>query len=236
MDSKFLVFDIWADYAHFKKPYTTTSPLTFSIPPVSALTGLISGIIGIDKREYPDYFSSRNCRFWIRILKPVKKIRMGLNLINTKKSYNRIEERTQIKTEFLKDPAFRIFFSHDEPGLYSDLKRLLKAHSSFYTVSLGLSENIADFNYMGEYEVCGETSESYQGVTSVINLKQLEKGDIDFSVEGEYFTENIPFWMTKERQVLEYSEVIFERNGKPVHAKPKMLFSINGLNEKICIL
>lgn len=236
MEGKFLVFDIWADYAHFKKPYTTTSPLTFSIPPVSALTGLISGIIGIDKKIYPDHFSRQNCRFSIRILKPVKKIRMGLNLINTKKSFNRIVERTQIKTEFLKGPAFRVFFSHTEPNLYNDLKRRLEMHSSVYTVSLGLSGNLADFNFIGEYSAIEQVPDKFQGVTSVINLKQLEKGDIDFSAEGEYFTENIPFWMTNERQVLEYSEIIFERNGKQVLAKPKSLFCIDDLNEKICVL
>jgi CRISPR-associated protein Cas5h len=236
MEGKFLIFDIWADYAHFKKPYTTTSPLSFSIPPVSTLTGLISAIVGIDKKEYTEYFSTENCQFSVRIINPVKKIRMGLNLINTKKSFNRIEERTQIKTEFLKDPAFRVFFSHNDSKLYNELKRLLEAHLSVYTISLGLSGNIADYNYLGEYVAKKIEPSSFEGVTSVINMKLLEKGDIDFSALGEYFTENIPFWMTKERQVEAYQEIIFERNGKQVLAKPKILYCIEELNEKICIL
>ena len=46
---KVLVFDIWSEYGHFKKPYTTTSPLTFSIPSRTALTGIIGAILGIEK-------------------------------------------------------------------------------------------------------------------------------------------------------------------------------------------
>ena len=47
--SKIIIFDIWGDYAHFKKPYTTTSPLTYSIPSRTALTGIIGAIMGIRK-------------------------------------------------------------------------------------------------------------------------------------------------------------------------------------------
>ncbi|MDI3478645.1 MAG: CRISPR-associated protein Cas5h, partial [Thermoanaerobacterium sp.] len=30
---KSLIFDIYGDFGHFKKYYTTSSPLTFSFPP-----------------------------------------------------------------------------------------------------------------------------------------------------------------------------------------------------------
>ncbi|MFB3896899.1 MAG: CRISPR-associated protein Cas5, partial [bacterium] len=33
---KILVFDIWGDLGHFRKFYTTTSPLSFSFPPPSS--------------------------------------------------------------------------------------------------------------------------------------------------------------------------------------------------------
>lgn len=46
---KMLVFDVWGDYAHFRRFYTTTSPLSFPIPPRTALCGLIGAIIGLEK-------------------------------------------------------------------------------------------------------------------------------------------------------------------------------------------
>ena len=52
---KCLVFDIKGDYGHFKKYYTTSSPLTFSIPRTT-VSGMIGALIGLDKEEYLKYF------------------------------------------------------------------------------------------------------------------------------------------------------------------------------------
>ena len=46
---KVLVFDIWADYGHFRKFYTTTSPLTFSFPAPSTIAGILGAIYGAGK-------------------------------------------------------------------------------------------------------------------------------------------------------------------------------------------
>jgi len=45
---KVLVFDVSSDYAHFRQPYSTTSSLTYAIPPRTAIFGLIGAILGID--------------------------------------------------------------------------------------------------------------------------------------------------------------------------------------------
>lgn len=47
---KVLAFDIWADYAHFRKFYTTTSPLTFSFPPPPTIAGILGAIYGTEKK------------------------------------------------------------------------------------------------------------------------------------------------------------------------------------------
>ncbi|NLJ37176.1 MAG: CRISPR-associated protein Cas5, partial [Candidatus Atribacteria bacterium] len=111
---KYLAFDIYGDYAHFKKFYTTSSPLTFSIPPPPTIGGMIAAICGIDKKNYLDILSFTKCQYAIRILNPIHKVRMGLNHINTKGnawqliSKKNHEPRTQIRTEFLKSPRYRI--------------------------------------------------------------------------------------------------------------------------------
>jgi CRISPR-associated protein Cas5h len=45
---KVLVFDIWSDYAHFRRGYTTTSPLTYPFPTRTALTGIVAAILGLE--------------------------------------------------------------------------------------------------------------------------------------------------------------------------------------------
>ena len=67
-----LVFDLWSSYAHFKKPYTTTSPLTYSIPTRTSLAGILGALIGVDKDEYMDVFNQKNSKLAISIKRPIK--------------------------------------------------------------------------------------------------------------------------------------------------------------------
>ena len=45
------VFDVWAPFAYFRKPFTTTSALTFNFIPRSAIEGLIGAILGIRRKD-----------------------------------------------------------------------------------------------------------------------------------------------------------------------------------------
>ncbi|MGB9798426.1 MAG: type I-B CRISPR-associated protein Cas5b, partial [bacterium] len=133
-----IVFDIWGDYAHFRRFYTTTSPITFSLPPPPTVLGLIGAIIGLGKNEYLKVLNYTSTYVGIRLLKPVKKIRMGINLINTKSNIWWLKERregarTPTRFEFLKEPAFRIYFYHKSKEIMARLEENLKAHKSFFT-------------------------------------------------------------------------------------------------------
>ncbi len=107
---KCIVFEVWGDWAHFRKIYTTSSPLSYSIPPRTAIAGLISAIIGNDKNQYYDCFTKDQAWIAVRIINPIKKFRIGLNLINTKtaKMFAQIKERTQVRQEIVKHPRYRI--------------------------------------------------------------------------------------------------------------------------------
>jgi CRISPR-associated protein Cas5h len=219
--NKALVFDIWADYAHFKKYYTTTSPLTFSIPPKTTLYGIVSAILGFSKEEYLKKFNEGLCKIAVQIKNPVKKTRINLNLIDTKKAalMSQIKTRTQIKTEFLKDAKFRIYFMHQDEDLYNNLKEKLKNHKTVYSISLGLSENLANFKYIEEIEVEKITENSWQEINTVmrIDTENINKGDIDFSQnDREYFSDKIAVEMKSHRTVTDYAQVLFERNGKSI--------------------
>jgi len=82
---KVLTFDLYGDFAHFRKYFTTTSPLTFSFPPPPTISGILGTIYGTPKNENQEVFGYENCKIALQIQKPVKKIRMGLNFIYTKK-------------------------------------------------------------------------------------------------------------------------------------------------------
>jgi CRISPR-associated protein Cas5h len=226
---KMLVFDVWGDYAHFRRFYTTTSPLSFPIPPRTALCGLIGAIIGLEKEDndYLNYFSTESAHIALKLLNPIKKAIIAENLIDTKTArgpgMNLITNRTQIRFEFLKDQKYRIYFycTNKEDIVYQKLKLNLQHHKTVYTPCLGLSENIANYKFIGEFKInILSREEDYIYIDSVLPLQKISTTEgIIFESEGEYFSIRMPVELNTERIVTKYRDIIFDRNGKPIKVK-----------------
>lgn len=220
-----LVFDIWGDFAHFKRFYTTSSPLTFSFPPPPTVKGILGAIIGCDKEEYLKVFSRDKCSISIQILNSIKKIRLGLNYINTKGNYWRPvkkgdhEARTQIPSEFIKNPAYRIYVSHRDPNVFNKLVDNIKMHKTFFTLSLGLSELLCDFRYVGVSEFT-EKYDNLVNISSVIPLPIIT-GDVIFKEGHKYYKERIPLDMNPDRVVEIYEDVLYEAQGNKIEVRVK---------------
>lgn len=234
---KVLVFDIWGDYGHFRKFYTTTSPLTFSFPPPPTIAGILGAIYGADKDEYLKIFSHDKCHLALRIVSVVKKVRMGINLINTKGNYwqpvkkKNHEPRTQIRTEFLKDPCFRIYVSYVDGKLFDRLEQNIKEHKSIYSVSLGLSELLADFRFKGIFDADQITDGQLAELFTPISAINLQKNEIEIEANKKYFKEKMPIRMNPDRVVEIYDDMIYEPDGKTIKAQVKTYYKLeNGEN------
>ena len=77
------------------------------------------------------------------------------------------------------------------------------------------------------------SSEEFQTVDSVVLGKYLH--ETDFEVGKEYFSEVMPCEMGGGREVTDYSEILFERNGKAIRAKVKKLWTVEN-GERIVFL
>ncbi|WAM33898.1 type I-B CRISPR-associated protein Cas5b [Caldicellulosiruptor morganii] len=237
---KVAVFDIKADFGFFGKFYSTSSPITYPFPPFPTIQGMVGAILGLDKKEYLEALEHGKFAAGIRILNPVKKIRMGINHIDTK--YNRWQPiktkdrqpRTQMRFELLKDPCFRIYVTFEQQGMFSKLVDFLQQHKSFFTLSMGLSEFIADFEFTGVYEAFEKHMPAdYVNICTPISPKNLQETDAPIKIEEgkSYFKERMPLIMNSSREVIEYEDFIFEPSGKEILAKPlKFLEVENGEN------
>jgi len=230
-----LVFDIWGDYGHFRKFYTTSSPLSFAFPPPPTVAGILGAICGVGKDEYLNVFSREKTRIGIRLLNPVKKTRMGINFSETKGSNLKVPmsdknlaPRTQIRVEFVKDPCYRIYVYHEDKNIMTNIKNLLKAHKTVFTVSLGLSELIADFRFIGVYTAERISANgNFLDLTTVFLTEQLLPEGLAIEEDKKYFKERIPVAMTSDRVVEKYSDVIFESQGKTIKAKLKEAYRLS---------
>ncbi len=241
---KVLIFDLWGDYGHFKKFYTTTSPLTFPFPPRPTIAGILAAISGIDKDEYLQFFTREQAQIGIKLLSPTKKIRLTENFINTKDlkqfMFAKYRNHTQIRLELLKDPCYRIYFSHKDPELFSKILNLLREHKTVYTVSLGLSEFLADFRFIAE---CSAEKVAGKGQTQVNTaISHFDEIVIDFEKDKSYFSTILPGEMLPGRIVSEYNKVYYEGNGKPLICNPAEVWKViydesgNRLGENIVFL
>ena len=231
---KCLVFDIHGEYGHFRKFYTTSSPLTFSIPPRTSISGLIVALIGLDKEDYINYFTKDKAKIAIQILSPVNKSRLAINLINTKtaKMYSKIKDRTQVTMELLKNPSFRIYFSHEDENLYNKVKEFLEGGKNYYTLSMGLSEFIAEQKYVGEINLQEVSNNEFVYIDTVINFN--EDIEVEFENNKEYFKDTMQNEMDSNRVVTEYVKILFERHGLPI--KCNVNYYIGSGDEKIVFL
>ncbi len=240
---KTIIFDLWGDWAHFKKFYTTASPLSFHFPPITALKGIVGAILGLGKEKSAPNFYLReleglHCA--IQILHPIKTFRMGYNWIETKKAkyLSRIPSekgRYQTVIETIKEPGYRIYLAFPEnESLLQKLSQLLQNHQSVYTPYLGISEHLANFNFVDELEAVHKTGSNFIPIHSIISVDNLESnGQLALKIQegNAYQRDRIPISMNEDRMVTKYESVIYEMNGEPILAIPKFYWELNyGIN------
>lgn len=222
-DLEFVIFDIRADLAHFKKPFTSMSPQTFGFPTGTALVGMIAAIIGLEKNVYWEHFQENTYAMAVGVKKPLKKTVIPINTLKTTsmKHFSRYEEHKRTTMEFIKDGEFRVWFYWENENLFHQLIGNLRNHETYYTVSLGLAWNLADFTFCGEYG-----GEQIEGDGEWTDIQSVIRRDVTEEIEFEgrkIFANRIPVRMKQDgsRIVENYGEYLFESDGRPIRAKVK---------------
>lgn len=250
---KILVFDIWGDYAHFKKIYATTSAVSYLVPTKPTLYGYIGAIVGLEKFDnaYLRHFADKACLLSISLRGSVSletrfadsgdcgsnalMRRMGINLQAQLGARKAGDPPKPTLMEFVYRPKYRIYTHLQDTELYTKLKSNLESHRSVYTPTLGLAGLLSNFRFVGEFE-SARHSESYAvPIHSIIPKSQFlafdnsmfEDDEMEFSiVEQSMFA----IEMDIERNVTERDDILLERTGKPVLAQVAQFYPVNGSN------
>jgi CRISPR-associated protein Cas5h len=210
-----LAFEVFGSLGHFRKFYTTSSALTYPFPPPTVLRGLVGAIIGIEREEYLTH--TKDLKFALQILNPVKTLTVSVNFINTKgkggtfepslEARSKAEDsaRTQVIQQLVKDPRYRVFVLGDG-NVFETVREHVELRKFFYTPVLGTSEHIAEIEYVGTFEV--KELEDLEGKCySVCPLELLEDLRITSIKIGK---ELIPYRMEEDRTA-SYTEVLYPK-------------------------
>lgn len=230
--NKLLAFDIWGDYGYFRRGYTSTSTITFPFPSRTTISGLISGIVGLEKDSYHEIFNENNSKVGLRILNPIKKININLNYINTKEGFLlsdiKFNPRVQVQAEFLKDVKYRIYVSLKDNSLMEELYYNLSEHKSVFTPCLGISECIADFKLA--YDELFNLNLSNENDVEINSIILKNTADLIIEPGKKYGIVKSPGFMNSDRIVSKFLEYYYEENGKSIKVKNADCYSIGDEN------
>ncbi|HOC95970.1 MAG TPA: type I-B CRISPR-associated protein Cas5b [Candidatus Cloacimonadota bacterium] len=231
---KVICFELFGDYAQYKKFFANMSPLSFSIPPRTALSGTIGAILGIDKSENPERFNPQDSFIALRLMNEVKKTKIAHNYLKTTslKHVSRFQEHKPTNVEFLKDVRYRIYFACEDAKMYQKLKELLEAHKSVYTISLGISGCLANFEYLGEFGLTPLEPGHELLVDSVVPMASIDK--VLLNTPARLQKAVMPVTMGNDRVVDKYEEVLYELEGNPMNLVLKdIAYKVNDLQDVI---
>ena len=236
------VVDVWGDYGHFRRIYSTTTPLTYPIPPRPTIIGIFGAMLGLSRKDYGTLLAPDRVDIAIQVLKPVVTTRMTIKLANPKKSpgnmWNLIVEHQLINFEFVKWPRYRFYLRFKDASLKETFEQYVPHHKSVYNPSLGLSELLANFQWIGEHEVVQVLNDGSQDTMEINSVLPLHHPGIKVLPKPDYhyITERLPRVLSPERIITEFHNVILEANGKPLTVQARTVWKIEGLDATILFL
>jgi len=239
MEKKFIIFDIESEYGHYRKINTTSSPLTYNIPPRTALIGMLGAILGIDRFSYHEKFKRDLLDISLQVINPIKKQLVGFNLLSLKKIneiFKGIDKRTQVGFELIKYPKYRVFCSFNDEKVFDEFYNKIINNRTHFTPYLGLSQFTAKINFIDVKSAkVLENSNDEVDIISVVNFTRYKNQiELIFDYKHMYSSMLMPTIMeveNKERITKEFCDFIVELNGNPIKIKNKSCKEIYSIKD-----
>lgn len=225
--NQILVFDLWGQYGHYKKIFATTSALTYPIPVKTALYGMFGAMMGLEKQSnaYLKYFQPGQCKVGIQVLAPLTFQQININLRAVFGAMKPSDNRKPTMMEFVYRPRYRIFFTHTNAQVFSDLQHCIQHKTVIFTPTLGLANLLANFEYVGTFPLQKVTDEGVLPIHTAFPRRHLVQIDHSqaFSGRGNRIIEvsQYALEMDTARNVTDRDDIILDQNGQTILAKVK---------------
>lgn len=227
MTDECLVFDVRGDFAHFRKPETTSPAQTFGVPPRTTVAGMVAAMLGLGRDSYYETFGRETSEIAVQINNPVRRLSLGINILTTEGSSSKTKgaspgryvtgPRQQNVFETLCEPSYRLFISLSDDSVMDDLEQTLESGTSYYALSLGLSEHLATYDYQGRFDIeRGQGTATIDSVIPGTDLSLVPEPD------AKYVTERVPGFMksTSNGRISDgFQSVTYERNGSSIQLR-----------------
>jgi len=188
-------FTVNGKMAHFRKYYSNSTSLSYLIPPVTTIKGIIAGLLGFERDSYYELFSNDKCKVGISVEKPIKKITQTMNMLMVKKLDDlngSANYRTQNNMEYIipKDVrnetiSYKIVFYHNDDKIMEELESCVCTKCNHYyskgiSLALGAAQCLGWISD-GKSFVVTETSSEGEPIDlySAIGIDKIKKIELN---------------------------------------------------------
>lgn len=206
---KGVVFDLSGSLAHFRKPDTTATHMTYPFITPLAVKGLVGAILGLE-----DFITKD--KVGIRLMKPVKTISQQMSMLgkDAGSSFNR-----PTTIELVISPYYRIYYAGYE---YADqLVEFLQKDQAVYPTYLGAAYALTKPKLIRIFD----TTEKCHGIVDELESKSIVPSvlikDLCLRTGSIYCRAGGFLYEYKGNRTFEKSiDFIYEQEGKSIYFKP----------------
>lgn len=232
---KILNFHIRGKIAHFRRYYSNSSALSYSVPPRTTLIGLIAGLMGFERDSYYGDFGPEECRVAVGVCSPQKKLVQTLNLLMIKSSndLNGSQQHhsqtpteliipTNIRTGFL---DYEVWICHQNNDLIHTLHTRLEQKYGYLTkgvsAALGTAQHLgwAESARIVEGEEVAEAQADFFSILPVSNVISLHLSESRHQIRLQ--KEDMPIHFHSDRTIARKGNFLINVSAAPVNAKVK---------------
>ena len=233
---KLISFQISGRYGHFLRAEGGASALTYPVPPRTVILGIIGAVLGLKKDHSQILLEPAHIALsgklpqmhWhkAKLRKdPPEALSRTIKRTQKAEKATKPEKATLIGQEWLFNPCYKVWISIPEP-YFTDLEGRLIEKRWHFQPSLGLSEMMAELNYLETGGVVPLAS----GTHHVNSVFPHENGtlDIDRIFEDELVIHSLqmPRTVTFDR-IFSHANYFMERDARPVPVKTNNALTVN---------
>lgn len=233
---KFINFQLKGRFAHFLKAEASASALSYSVPPRTVILGIVGAVLGLSKDEPQIVLEPASIAISGKLPKthwhraklrkdPPPLLPYTIKMSQKSEKITAPEKATLILQHWLFNPIYSVWISIPHQ-YFIQLENRLREQRWYFTPSLGLSEMIADIEYLGSYECkplptgTYDVQSVFQQKLGIIEMGQVFKRGLSIQII------QLPRTVTPER-IFNHCTYITERYARPIPVKTKQAYNID---------
>ena len=233
---KLISFQISGRYGHFLRAEGGASAPTYPVPPRTVILGIMGAVLGLDKDQPQRLLEPAHIALSGRLPQthwhnaklrkdPPAALPKTIKRSQQAEKTTKPEKATLIRQEWLLNPSYTVWVSIPD-RYFADLERRLVEKKWHFQPSLGLSEMMAELNYLETDEVAPLAGGFYY-VNSVFSHKN-GRLDVDKIFNDELVIHSLRMPRTvNSNRVFSHESYFMERDARPVPVETDHAFKTN---------